>query len=113
MDLPPSQLTKSQIKAATLNMCSISNNHDNIVKTFHGLKLDFLCLTETWLSKNDIPIISSLNTSTTCFIHPHHNCSLNGGAIGILYRNNIKLKNNKDLSLEYSETSSCTFQITK
>ena len=53
-----------------------------MLNIFHDTKIDILCITETWLSIKDLPIIASLNTPTTNFIHlprpgPHY-----GGGVG-------------------------------
>ena len=114
MHSPPMVTSSStqNIKAATLNIRSIRNKIEIILDLFNDLDLDFLCLTETWLSNNDTPIISSLNTDTHCFVHlPRDGLHL-GGGIGLLYNKNIKLTNNKDLKQIYSEALSCTFHPT-
>ena len=105
MHSPPMVTSSStqNIKAATLNIRSIRNKIEIILDLLNDLDLDFLCLTETWLSNNDTPIISSLNTDTHCFVHlPRDGLHL-GGGIGLLYNKNIKLTNNKDLKQIYSE----------
>ena len=75
----------------------------------HDLDIDILCITETWLSDNDIPIISSLNTKSLRFTHLPRPGPNYGGGIGVLYRNNIKLIHSSDLHLDHSEAFKCTF----
>ena len=71
----------------------------------HDLNIDILCITETWLSDNDIYIISGRNTkSLRCIPRPRLNY---GGGIGILYRNYIKLIHSSDLLLDHSEAFKC------
>ena len=99
----------SNIKAATLNVCSIRNKADLIIELFTDLNLDIMCITETWLNLNDTPIIATLNTNTLSFVHLPRPSSHFGGGLGVLYNKCIKLISYKDLSLEHSEAFSCTF----
>ena len=97
------------LKSATLNVHSIRNKVDIIIEHFKDLDLDILCITETWLSTNDTPIIASLNNDIHHFVHLPRAGTNYGGGIGILYNNNIKMTNNKDLEQLHSEAFSCTF----
>ena len=99
----------SNIKAATLNVCSIRNKADLIIELFTDLNLDIMCITETWLNLNDTPIIATLNTNTLSFVHLPRPSSHFGGGLGVLYNKCIKLISYKDLYLEHSEAFSCTF----
>ena len=104
------QTTPSKfLKLATLNIQSVRNKTDIIIDLMHDLDIDISCTTETWLSDNDIPIISSLNTKSLRFTHlPRHGPNY-GGGIGVLYRINIKLIHSSDLHLDHSEAFKCTF----
>ena len=69
-------------------MQSIRNKVENTIDLFHDLQLDILCLTETWLTDNDTPIISSLNTKPLSLIHLLRPGTLYGGGTGVLYKKN-------------------------
>ena len=44
-----------------------------------------MCITETWLTLNDTPIIATLNKNILCFVHLHKPSSHFGGGLGVLY----------------------------
>ena len=99
----------TRLKVATLNVCSIRNKVDIVNDIFNEHNLDILCITETWLKDDDIPITSCLNTHYNSFIHlprlgPHY-----GGGVGVIYKNSLKLACKIDLSLKHSEALKCTF----
>ena len=63
------------IKAA-----SIRNKIEIILELFDDLDLDCVCITETWLSNDDTPINSSMNTDANCFVNlPRDSIHLSGG----------------------------------
>ena len=99
----------TRLKVATLNVCTIRNKVDIVNDIFNEHNLDILCITETWLKDDDIPIISCLNTHYNSFIHlprlgPHY-----GRGVGVIYKNSLKLACKIDLSLKHSEALTCTF----
>ena len=93
---PDTSLHNRLLKLATLNIQSVRNKTDIIIDLMHDLDIDILCITETRLSDNDIPIISSLNTKSLRFTHLRRPGPNYGGGIGVLYRNNIKLIHSSD-----------------
>ena len=104
---PDTSLHNRLLKLATLNIQSIRNKTDIIIDLMHDLDIDILCITETWLSDNDILIISSLNTKSLRFTHLPLPGPNYGGGIGVLYRNNINLIHSSDL--HHSESFKCTY----
>ena len=97
------------LKLATPNIQSVRNKTDIIIDLMHGLDIDILCITETWLSDNYIPILFNLNTKSLRFTHLPRPEPNYGGGIGVLYKNNIKLIHSSDLHLDHSEAFKCTF----
>ena len=106
---PDTSLHNRLLKLATLNIQSVRNKTDIIIVLMHDLYIDIFCITETWLSDKDIPIISSLNTQSLKFTHLPRTGPNYGGGIGVLYRNNIKLIQSSYLHLDHSEAFKCTF----
>ena len=78
------------MKSALLNTCSIRNKIPLILELATEHDLDLIFITETWIMRDDIPLISSLNTGPYSFSHlPRRNTHNYGGGIGIIYKSSL------------------------
>ena len=98
-----------RIKPALLNTCSIHNKIPLILEFAAKHDLDLICITETWITSDYIPLILSLNTCPYSFPNlPRRNAYNYGQGIGIIYKSSLQCSPLRDHNHDHSEVFTCS-----
>ena len=116
-DFSSKQNRPKEIKFGLLNCRSVRNKpliiHDYVIEN----DFDILAITESWLSKdNDLNVIGDLTPNGYNFINiprPASNTKRAGGGVGLLYKNNIKIKNVTSKPFATFEHMECLVSLDK